>query len=360
MDVLRADHSGLSGKCSQGGVTVVTVETGGSERYVLEAFEGCKPRALFVVARPAKNSLAAALEALAALPKGGLFLVKDEREEEMVLSMAKRLERFVGARIALIGGKAPWLVAPGYGEEDFEQLLGSEVVPISKREVTEAFEEVKAEETTDVVRSVKVGASEVLVREEDLVRAAKLHIALGRILKGFKAAAINCFQILREVSVTPCLSLSLFNAANFPFACEGDLNSLLGMILTYVAFGRVGGMFNLDYIEGKKALLAHCTAPLTLVDKYALSYHYETGYPLAIRGWVESGKDSLVFRLDKSGYEVLRGKVVEGPRMDACETQVWLELESPPKALGNHRIWVDTSEKDRLEQLIRALGLHKA
>ena len=338
----------------------MSVETGGSERYVLEAFESCSPRALFVLARPAKNSLAAALEALAALPKGGLFLVRDEREEEMILSMARRLERFVGARIALIGGKASWLVAPGYEEGDFKELFGAELISISKRDVIESYEEVKAEEVTDIVRSVKVGASEVSVKEEDLVEAAKLHVALGRVLNGFKAAAINCFLILREISVTPCLSLSLFNAANFPFACEGDLNSLLGMILTYVAFGRVGGMFNLDYIEDNKILLAHCTAPLTLLDRYALTYHYETGYPLAVRGWVESGKDSLVFRLDKVSHEILKGKVIEGPRMEACETQIWLELESPPKALGNHRIWIDSGEKNRLEQLTRALGLRKA
>ena len=360
MNVLRANSRGLFGECALDGVTVVKVESGGSEEHVLEAFDKCKPRAFFVLAYPSKNSLAAALEALGVLPKGGLFFVKDEDEEKRALGIARRMDKFISSKVALLGGTASWLVSPSYGKEDFLKFLGAHVVEINKEAIIDEFEKVKDEEVIDVVRSIKVGASRVLVSDEELFRAAKLHVALGRVFKGFKAGAINCFPLIKDLYVTPCLSLALFNAANFPVACEGDLNSLLGMIITYVAFGKVGGMFNLDYVEDNKVALAHCTAPLTLLDQYSLVKHYETGKPLAIEGHVEPGKASTVLRLYPGGFEALSGTTVEGPRLDACRTQIWVELEHPPDAPGNHRVWIDADDKNVLIQVIRALGLHKA
>ncbi|NPA85257.1 MAG: hypothetical protein GXO07_04535 [Crenarchaeota archaeon] len=360
MDVLKASHSGLVGTCSPGGLVAVKVESGGSERFVLEAYDKCDPKAFLLLAYPYKNSLAAALEAAAALPKGGLIFVKDKEDEMKALSGLKRLERFVGAKIALIGGVADWLVAPALGREDFRKYLGAEVIDIDIKKVIEAYEDVRNEDVEEVVRSVKVGASEVAVSDEDLYKAARLYEALRRLLSGFRAAAINCFPLIKELYVTPCLALALFNAANFPFACEGDLNSLFSMIMIFSALGRVGGVFNLDYVDEEKIMLAHCTAPLTLLDRYSLVRHYETGNPVAIRGYVEEGKDSIALRFAKDDYEIVKGVTMKGPRMDACETQIWMRVREPPKMLGNHRVWVDSGEAEVLEALIRSLGFRRA
>ncbi len=362
MKVVEVSHAGASALCegARERAVLVKVRSGGSERFVLDVFESCKPKVFALIAYPSKNSLATSLEAVAALPKGGIFFVKDEKEEMSVFNIFKRLEKFLGSKIALVGGKAPWLVAPSFGPEDFEKLLEARVVNISVKEVLEEMNEIKEEETKPIISSLKVGAESVEVTDEDLSLVAKLHLALRKVLKGFRAAAINCFDLIKEVGVTPCISVSLFNSAGFPFACEGDLNSLIGLILTYSAFGSVGGVFNVDYIEGKRVMLTHCTAALTSLDAYSIVRHYETGKPAAIRGRVERGTPSVVARISPDFVEVLQGVTTEGPRLDACETQIWLELERELELRGNHRVWARSDDKRSLLQLIRSLGLRTA
>ncbi|ABU81959.1 L-fucose isomerase [Ignicoccus hospitalis] len=360
MNVLRASYQGLSEECrGDGGLTVVEVLTGGSERYALEAYDACKPKAFALVAGPSRNALAAALEAAAALPKAGVFFVKSAEEREEAFKVLTRLDKFFGARIALVGQKAPWLVAPGYTEEDLRNIFDAKIESIKKSLIVEKFEEVKDDEVKDLVESIGVGATKVEVSREDLVKAAKLHVALSETLKGYKALSISCFELMKDVAVTPCLSVALLNSANVPTACEGDTNSLLAQVLSYAARGRVGGIFNLDYLDAKLVAFAHCTAPLTLLDRYDLTYHYETGLPLAIRGYVSKGKEITSIRLSKLGHELLEGLTVEGEELDACRTQIWAELEGEPSLIGNHRVVVDGRIKRVLSQLIRSLGLHK-
>ena len=361
MIALEASHEGLSEECeAPSDVLVVEVATGGSERYVLEAFESCKPKAMMLIAFPHKNSLAAALEAAAALPKGGIFFVRNQDDKSVIIKIAKRLDKFFGSNVVAIGKRAPWLVAPGFGEEDLQRIFGITITRVSASDVASEMESIKEEEVKELMESITVGARRVEVSEEDIKKAAKLHLALSRLVRGNKALLVNCFELMKETYVTPCLSVALFNAANVPAACEGDANSLLSQILTYAAYGSTGGIFNLDYVEGKRVAFAHCTAPLTLIDYYDLTYHYETGLPLGLRGYVEEGKDIISVRVSKEGYEVIKGKVVKGPRLDACATQVWAELEEPPRLPGNHRVLVGAKDADLLVQLIRSLGLHKA
>ncbi|UXD22105.1 hypothetical protein IPA_01675 [Ignicoccus pacificus DSM 13166] len=337
-------------------VMIIHVMTGGTEHKVIELYQSCKPKALFITAFPKRNSLPAALEALQGLEKGGLYLVKSDEDLQKVRVMAKRAERFVNSKSVLIGGVAPWLVEVP-SRERLEEVFGIRVIDVSIDELITSFENSKVEE--DTIKSIKAGASKVEVKDEDLVNALKLRNALEKVidLVGAKSLAINCFELIKHLGVTPCLPLALLNSANIPSACEGDLLALSGMILSYIAFGKVGGVFNVVDLQRGRVLLAHCTAPLTMLDDYSLVPHYETGAPVAVQGRILPGRDLIALRLSKGLKEaqVWIGKSTVGPRADACRTQVWMEANVNPR--GNHRVLVDSSDTRALRAALGAFGI---
>ncbi len=339
-------------------VMVVYVVTGGTENQLLELYEACKPKFLLVGAFPKRNSLAAALEALSSLPRGGLYVIRGESDVEAVRAIAKRASRVVNSKVLLIGGVAPWLVETP-SEETLKEKMGLEVIEVGLGELERAHSNSKVSE--EEVKSLISGASKVEVDENALTEALKVKEALRALLDSYGAnsLAINCFEAIKRLDVTPCLALSLLNSSGTPSACEGDLLSLTSQWLAYVAYGSVGGIFNVVEVLGRRVALAHCTAPMIMLDEYELVRHYETNVPVAVKGKVLPGRSFVALRLNRDLGEpvIWTGESVKGPELDACVTQIWMEVRELYGLRGNHRVLVEASSLAELYATLNSFGI---
>lgn len=141
------------------------------------------------------------------------------------------------------------------------------------------------------------------IKLEDLIKAAKIYIALKKLLNkyGADALAVNCFTImlkdLNALPTTPCVVISLLNDEGIPAACEADLSSLLLQVIFKYLAGKPAWISDpvIDFSDGS-VTYAHCTAPTKMKgfteesEPYAIDTHDESGKPAVIRTKMSLGQ----------------------------------------------------------------------
>ena len=101
---------------------------------------------------------------------------------------------------------------------------------------------------------------------EDITKAARVSIALQDLMDQQQAQGLaigTCMGWLAKGF--PCLGFARLRDCGFPAACEGDMDSLLTMLLFQYAIDRPGFQGNATFDTSRNALwTAHCTAPLMM------------------------------------------------------------------------------------------------
>jgi L-fucose isomerase-like protein len=178
---------------------------------------------------------------------------------------------------------------------------------------------------------------------------------------------VECFPLVQQQHVTACLSLSDLNDRGVVAACEGDLTSMVGMMIGKAITGMVPWMANVAAIDNNAVLLAHCTAPTNLLSGFTIDTHYETGEGTAIKGMFR-GDEVTVFRLGSTLENIFLslGHVMERPQNSwACRTQIRVEM--PEEAivslknspLGNHHLVLPGNQYDTLKKASEILNLEE-
>lgn len=179
----------------------------------------------------------------------------------------------------------------------------------------------------------------------------KLYYALKEVatrhrLNGF---TIRCFDLLGVVRNTSCYALARLNAEGLVAGCEGDIPTLLTMMITKAVTGVSGFQANPSRIDPKtgEMLVAHCTIPLNMVTRYELDTHFESGIGIGIRGYMTEGSVTI-FKVsgDLSRHftaEATLERSLAEPNL--CRTQQVLQLTKPEQAtyfltapIGNHHV----------------------
>ncbi len=160
--------------------------------------------------------------------------------------------------------------------------------------------------------------------------------------KNYLGIAVECFPYLLRIKETPCLEVAYLNAMNLPVACEGDLKSLLGLLLTKEITGNVGFIANFEGIYKNTLAFAHCTINVNLVKEFRYETHFETGYNISISGQMYK-RGATVFRIDNDRIIATYGKIIETRNLlTACRTQVFIRNKNPEKFVqettGNHHV----------------------
>jgi len=141
------------------------------------------------------------------------------------------------------------------------------------------------------------------VASNSLVEACRVYLAIHKILQKYKldGFTIGCFDLIGDLKTTPCLALALLNGIKRlqlkdgtvlemkASACEGELNSLLAMIVCQQFLNKSPFMANIvDYHVSESGmedelLIAHCTAPLVPGLPFELTTHFESGIGVAVK-----------------------------------------------------------------------------
>jgi L-fucose isomerase-like protein len=182
-------------------------------------------------------------------------------------------------------------------------------------------------------------------------------------LQGF---TLRCFDLLTAVKNTGCLALARLNAEGLVAGCEGDVPTMLTMMIVRSLLGCSGFQANPSFIdtEAGEMVFAHCTIPLDMVERYEIDTHFESGIGVGIRGFMKEG-DVTIFKVsgDLSRHFIAEGQLVANlSEKDLCRTQQKIRLNDSRQAsyfltqpIGNHHVILPGHHKALLECLMASL-----
>ena len=322
---------------------VVAVLTGGTEaKFIQLVNEGLidlkKPVYLMVSGH--SNSLAASLEILSYIRQhdgvGKVMTSAEDTElpassesESVTISPAESLLKNADTlRLGVVGFPSDWLIA---SRADYQQVLDKmniELVDIPIEEMTSLGE----------VDPGMKGAEAIYERLKELVVKYDL-----------QGVTLRCFDLLTTVKNTGCIALSKLNDEGIPAACEGDIPTLLTMMVCKKLTGELCFQVNPARIKADgEILFAHCTLPLGMTEKHEYATHFESGIGVAIHGDLPTGDYTLV-KLSGDLSRILAVDVeLERCQFEQnlCRTQVWIKatpevsryfLTSP---IANHHVLI--------------------
>ncbi len=337
--------------------------SGGSEKEALKHIRHGK--FYLLCAFEENNSWAAATEVKAWLEREGIanWLIDlnenhDRKKINMYISILNRLDQLRGQRLGLIGNVSEWLLNSDVSGESLKKNFGIHLEKIPWAAVRDF-----RDEPADAEFMEKFGSSKSM----DTEKAARVHSALSKVISDRKldAITVECFPLVREQSVTACLSLSHLNDTGIPAGCEGDLASIAGMMLVKAITDQIPWMANLIKVSYDCVRFAHCTAPTTLLDEFHIEPHFETGKGTAVSGSF-SAEQVTVFRLNAELDKVFlsEGRVISTHRSDyACRTQLEVALNSDAAKLlkhhplGNHHLVIPGQHDEMLRMACRMKGI---
>jgi L-fucose isomerase-like protein len=201
----------------------------------------------------------------------------------------------------------------------------------------------------------------------EVVQSGRVYEALSKQIRDYnlQAITVECFSLIGHCNSTACLALSKLSMDGIPAGCEGDICSILGMLLVKELVGVVPWMVNVAHASRNQLLLAHCTVPANLLRSFTLDTHFETNKGLAIDGDFKAD-EVTVFRLDNTLTKAYigNGRIINSSKhKNACRTQIVLEID--PKdgdyflnyPLGNHHLVIPGNHSTELELAMRILRM---
>ncbi|MDD3147439.1 MAG: hypothetical protein PHD82_09065, partial [Candidatus Riflebacteria bacterium] len=274
---------------------IILVLTGGTENIFLSHWPALKASGtpFLLAATTTDNSLPAALEILSWLnanePGSGAAVVHGNAG-----SIASQIENFIARMRAgsalesqvagIIGPPSDWLIASMPDSSIIEQKLGIKLVSISMDQFKKYVEKADSASLGEFAQAFyRPGDSG---RTSELARAAKIYGGLTRAVKlhQLNALTLRCFDLLESSQTTGCLALARLNDDGIPAACEGDVPAMLTMMVTKAITKKPGFMANPSSVSGSQVTFAHCTCPVTILEKFSLNNHFESGMGLAVAG----------------------------------------------------------------------------
>lgn len=335
-------------------LSLIYVRTGGTEgifNRLLPQLQQKSAQPFYLLTSGKSNSLAASMEILSFLRQRNLdgeiihgnpeYVSRRIGELQKVGEARKLLN---GCRLGIIGQPSDWLISSHADPLVVKDKLGIELIEVDMSELLDAV--------GPDVDGGEAGAMKIY-------EALKLIVSRYN-LQGF---TLRCFDLLSAVRNTGCLALAKLNSEGIVAGCEGDVPAMLTMKIAQALTGIIGFQANpasID-VETGQMVFAHCTIPLSLVERYEFDTHFESGIGIGIRGYMKEGPVT-VFKVsgDLSRHFVGQGQLIRNEaKPDLCRTQQVIRLDDPSQAtyflnrpIGNHHIILPGHHKALIESLV--------
>ena len=329
-------------------LSLILIQSGGREGLFLENIKNLKPP-FYLLTYGYNNSLAASLEILSYLKDNNLEGEVLHGSNEYIIKRIKELTKInVKYRFGIIGKPSDWLIASNVNYETAKRLHNIELIDISINKVSDYY-----------FKSINDYNLEFKYDSKEIDKALKLHKVLNKIKEEYNlnGLTIRCFDLLEKLKTTSCLSLALLNKEGVVATCEGDVPTMISMHILNKLTNQVGFQANPSRIdvENKKMILAHCTLPLNMVDKYNLDTHFESGIGVAIKGYLKEEKVTI-FKLSKNlkDYYVTTGTIIKNlEESNLCRTQIEVSIDDNieyflNRPYGNHHVVIYGDYKNEI------------
>ncbi len=354
--------------CTREALVPLYVATGGSEGFFLEVFPQLKDHTCLLLTSGENNSLAASMEILSYLKAhggSGEILHGDPCRvagQLRALQNAQRgLRTLRGKTLGRVGAPSDWLIASAYFPDEVLSRLGLGFVSIPMEELLSeiGLQQYPENEYTDLFRRQGYDPAEV-------EKALYIYGAFQRLADRYRlcGVSVRCFDLLDTVHSTGCLALSILNSLGICGGCEGDMPALLSMAVLGSVAGEPVFMCNPSRFDTRtgQAVFAHCTVPVTMLERFCLNTHYESGIGAAVQGTFAKG-DCTVFKCDGrlSRFHVQEGEILDTPFAETlCRTQVRVRLGDLSHFLtdpiGNHQLLCRGRHAEEIHAFFRLLS----
>lgn len=353
---------------AEGPFRVIYIASGGSENQFKAHFDILTDRPCFLLTRPDGNSLAAAMEILSYIQKNGRkgeilhgsipFLARRLND---ICSANETLSRLRGKKLGVIGMPSDWLISSDIDEKALLDKLGMTVEQVPMAELYAEIEKKQYvdNEWTKLLKKQNFNSAEI-------EKALYVYGAFRRIADdhGFIGVTVRCFDLLNTVHTTGCLGLSILNAEGIYGGCEGDVPTLLSMVILGELSGKPQFMCNPSRMDPEtgKITLAHCTLPINMPYEFNLDTHYESGIGVAIAGSIAEGT-TTIFKCnnDLSRHYCEKGQILENLReRTLCRSQIVLKLPSLDyflkEPINNHHVVCSGDYTGAVKEFFALLG----
>lgn len=353
---------------------LLTVATGGTEGLMLRLMPAIEHKPTIFIAYDIANSLPAFMEAYPILKQRArnmAYLLADFDDLEKSIAKGEKILsayfKIRESKLGLIGGVSEWLVYSKTPLSLVREKLGISVAEIPIEEVYARYQQAELKGSEGELNKL-LGGSVPQVPLPEVEKAYKLYIALREIVESEKldGFSIKCFDIIKSLKTTACLAVSLFNSSLITAGCEGDIPSFLSMYVLTALTGKPAFMGNPSKVEGKRLLIAHCTAPIAISkEKPILKTHFESNMGVGIAITFKNGEVTFLrFAPELSEARVFKGRIVSGePKSEKhCRSQAWVEVPFDARALidksiGNHYVFVEGDHVEELMALLSMMGV---
>ena len=375
--IIGDENVGTRHAASQRDFDFIMVATGGVENLFKTIFdnetfqETSLQKTITLIADGRNNSLAASLEILTYLTENGREgRILHGTNDEIINDIAERFPEtslLSGVRIGVFGQPSDWLIASGVDYDYLREYYGIDSVFIDLQRLIDGikvFNDAEAEKVAQnlVKRSKSVKEPSVA----DMLAAAKTYLAIKKICREERldAMTIRCFDIVKACNTTSCLALAMLNDEGIVAGCEGDMQTLMTMLLAKKLCNEPAFMANPSILTDKTSMFAHCTVPLSMCENTIVRSHFESGLGVAVQGDMPLADYTIIKwggrRLDK--MFVVEAKAIENPYSDHfCRTQITFDINLKPyllyKSIGNHHVIIRGRHADDVRVFMRENGI---
>ncbi len=356
------------------------ISTGGVENIFLDLLKrNLVGTNVTLIADGRFNSLAASMEILTYLNNNNIkaFIAYGSNEEisarlkdlthidfvnEQCGSAALSLS---GDKIAVFGEPSDWLIASNVDRDFLKQKFNIDFVDIPLETLFRRFSLIDDNMVEFLTTDFQAVTSRGETTERDLLDSLKIYLAINQICQenNCTCATVRCFSIIEKLKATGCLALALLNDEGIDAACEGDLQSLLSMILVRRVTGMPSFMANPSAMskDNHTTTFAHCTVPTTMCRRYGFRSHFESQCGLAVAGEFSPSEVYTIFKwggekLDRFFVEEAVS-VVAPSNENLCRSQLTLNFYNPEYMLnnpiGNHHIILKGAFADKLRTALK-------
>ena len=356
------------------------ISTGGVENIFLDLLKrNLVGTNVTLIADGRFNSLAASMEILTYLNNNNIkaFIAYGSNEEisarlkehphvdfvnEQCGSAALSLS---GDKIAVFGEPSDWLIASNVDRDFLKQKFNIDFVDIPLDTLFRRFALIDDNMVEFLTTDFQAVTSRGETTERDLLDSLKIYLAINQICQenNCTCATVRCFSIIEKLKATGCLALALLNDEGIDAACEGDLQSLLSMILVRRITGMPSFMANPSAMskDNHTTTFAHCTVPTTMCRRYGFRSHFESQCGLAVAGEFSPSEVYTIFKwggekLDRFFVEEAVS-VVAPSNENLCRSQLTLNFYNPEYMLnnpiGNHHIILKGAFADKLRTALK-------
>lgn len=349
-----------------GAFPIVFAASGGTAAAFKGIYERCNAKRWIILNQGEGNALSASLQMATFLrERGAQFEILFGGAKEVAhrlkpyLGIMRALDELSGLRVGTIGKPSGWLIANDTDRAAMSSRFGLEFVDISLGELEDAFHE-NSYERNALSESILNKSFD----ETETQKALALYGAMKRVCKrhGLGAVTVRCFDLLSSIKTSGCIALALLNAEGVVAGCEGDMPSLVSMLLMQKLTGRPVFMCNpsrMD-IEKNEMIFAHCTLPIDMADSFSLTTHFESDSSVAVRGELAPGPVTI-FKLSYDGTRRFcsNGTLLDNPNESGyCRTQIRLRLDRPVTELltnpvGNHFLVCRGTNAEWMDEFLR-------